>query len=83
MVIDGKVGVRKVCDFGINLDERIADGFYFTKSLEYFRYVLEHPELLEENANVAKKKKKIKIDTPIRVPIFLYYQILLVLPCHL
>ena len=53
MVIDGKVEIRKVCDFGINLDERIADGFYFTKSLEYFRYVFEHPELLEENANVA------------------------------
>ena len=58
MVINGKIEIRKVCDFGINLDERIADGFYFTKSLEYFRYVLEHPELLEENANVAIDIKK-------------------------
>ena len=58
MVVNGKIEIRKVCDFGINLDERIADGFYFTKSLEYFRYVLEHPELLEENANVAIDIKK-------------------------
>ena len=33
--------------------------------------------------NIREEFKKIKIDTPIRVPIFLYYQILLVLPCHL
>ena len=58
LVESGKIEIRKVCDFGINLDERIADGFYFTKSLEYFRYVLEHPELLEENANVAIDIKK-------------------------
>lgn len=58
VVINGKVEIRKMCEFGINLDERIADGFYFTKSLEYFNYIMSHPESLEENANVAINLKK-------------------------
>ena len=31
-----------------NFDERIADGFYFAKSLKITRYILEHPEELEK-----------------------------------
>lgn len=57
-VIDGKVKVRKMCEFGINLDERIADGFYFAKALNLFKYILENPKLLEEDAN-----SKITIET--------------------
>ena len=30
------------------LDERIADGFYFAKSLKYTRYILDHPKLIDE-----------------------------------
>ena len=30
----------------ITLDERIADGFYFAKSLKLLKYILEHPEML-------------------------------------
>ncbi len=48
---NGKKEIRDVCDFGINLDERIADGVYFAKSINLFKYILQHPELLEENAN--------------------------------
>ncbi len=44
---DGKEYVADVCDFGINCDERISDGYYFAKSVRMFAYVLEHPELLE------------------------------------
>ncbi len=51
-VIDGKIEIRKVCEFGLNLDERIADGYYFVKSLELFEYILNNPTLLEENADV-------------------------------
>ena len=32
----------------VTLDERIADGFYFAKSLKLARYLLERPELLME-----------------------------------
>lgn len=50
-VINGKTEIRKVCDFGITLDERIADGFYFAKSLNLLEYILNNPSLLEDNAS--------------------------------
>lgn len=43
----GELEVRDVCDFGINLDERIGDGYYFVKSMKLFEYLITHPELLE------------------------------------
>ena len=45
---DGKLQERYMCDFGINLDERIADGFYFAKSFQLFKEYLQNPEVLEE-----------------------------------
>lgn len=45
---DGKLQSRYMCDFGINLDERIADGFYFAKSFQLFKEYLQNPEQLEE-----------------------------------
>jgi len=44
---------RKLVDVTITLDERIADGFYFSKSIQLVEYVASHPELLEED--FAKK----------------------------
>lgn len=49
---DGTEGVRKVCEFGITLDERIADGFYFAKSAQMVEYILRHPELLSERVDI-------------------------------
>ena len=43
--------VRDICEFGINLDERIADGFYFAKSVRLFAHILNNPELLEGKAS--------------------------------
>ena len=43
-----EVEVKDVCDFGINLDERIGDGYYFVKSMKMFEYIITHPEILEE-----------------------------------
>ncbi|MDD2505131.1 MAG: 2-oxo acid dehydrogenase subunit E2 [Bacilli bacterium] len=51
IVINGKVEIRKMCEFGVNLDERIADGFYFVKSLKVFEHILQNPKLLEDDAN--------------------------------
>lgn len=34
-------------DITITFDERIADGFYFAKSLRYVRYCFEHPEIMD------------------------------------
>ncbi len=51
VIINGKKEVRKLCEFGVNLDERIADGFYFVKSVQLLQYIIDNPELLEGDAN--------------------------------
>lgn len=48
---DGSMEMRQFCEFGITLDERIGDGFYFSKSCRLIEYILSHPELLEERAD--------------------------------
>ena len=48
---DGTEEIRKLCEFGINLDERIADGYYMAKSVKLLQYIFDNPELLEERAD--------------------------------
>ena len=60
IIIDGKKEIRKRCEFGINLDERIADGYYFVKSIQMLQYIFDHPELLEEDAS-----KTVEMDSSI------------------
>lgn len=59
-VIDenGKKSIRKICDWGIAFDERVADGFYLIKSMEMIQYIFDNPELLEEAANTKIKITK-------------------------
>ena len=45
---DGHKEIRDVIDFGATLDERIADGFYFAKSIRLLRHIFENPELLDK-----------------------------------
>ena len=40
---------EKIVDLQITLDERIADGFYFVKSIQLLEKIASKPELLEEN----------------------------------
>lgn len=54
---NGKKKQRKICEFGINFDERIADGYYFAKSVKFIQYIFDNPELLEQEAG-----KKIKLE---------------------
>ena len=54
---DGKKEIRDFCDFGITLDERIADGFYMVKSITLMEYILNNPKLLEGNCNDEIKIK--------------------------
>ena len=44
---DGSTQIRDVVDIGATLDERIADGFYFARSLKLVKYIFAHPELLD------------------------------------
>ena len=51
-VINGdKKQVRKICDWGVAFDERVADGFYLIQSMKMIQYIFNHPECLEDNAN--------------------------------
>ena len=45
---DGSFAVRETLDLGITIDERIADGLYFAKSIKILKKLLENPELLEK-----------------------------------
>ena len=45
---DGSSQLRDVVEMTTTLDERLADGFYFAKSLKLVKYLLEHPEELEK-----------------------------------
>lgn len=45
---DGTRELRDIIDFGATLDERIADGFYFARSLKLVKYIFAHPELLDQ-----------------------------------
>ena len=45
---DGHKEIRDVVDIGATLDERIADGFYFARSLRLIKHICAHPELLEQ-----------------------------------
>jgi len=49
VIINGKKEVRKLVEFGVNLDERIADGYYMAKALQLLQYFFDNPELLNEN----------------------------------
>ncbi len=44
---DGSRELRDVLEVGATLDERIADGFYFIRSLKLIRHIFDHPELLD------------------------------------
>ena len=45
-IVDG----REVMDLGITLDERVADGYYYSKTIKLLKYLLQNPELLETPA---------------------------------
>ena len=48
---DGTEQIRDVVDIGATLDERIADGFYFSRSLRLVKHIFAHPELLDRPLN--------------------------------
>ena len=44
----GKVVDNKYVDYKFVMDERIADGHYFAQFLQAYRYLFQHPEILEK-----------------------------------
>jgi len=45
--VDGNVEVRKCLDLSFTVDERIADGYYFMKSIRVMKEILSNPATLE------------------------------------
>lgn len=54
---DGSIEARDIVELGCTLDERIADGVYFSKAVNMMEYIITHPETLEEGASVEIKEK--------------------------
>ncbi len=48
---DGTFEMRTMLDVGITLDERIADGYYYAKTVRLLKKLIENPELLDRPAN--------------------------------
>lgn len=48
---DGSYEMREMLPLGLTLDERIADGYYYSKTIKLFKHIMEHPELLDRPAN--------------------------------
>lgn len=44
---DGTYQMKDAMKISFTIDERIADGFYFVKSIAIFKHLLENPELLD------------------------------------
>lgn len=47
---DGTYEMRDTIKLSFTIDERIADGFYYAKSIKLLKHLLQHPELLELDA---------------------------------
>ena len=45
---DGTIEMREMLDLGLTIDERLADGYYYSKSVRLLEYLLTHPEELEK-----------------------------------
>lgn len=45
---NGESAIRDVVNIGVTLDERIADGFYFARSLKLIKHLFKNPELLDK-----------------------------------
>ena len=52
---DGTIGYKETMDVGFTIDERMADGYYYAKSLQILRKILANPELMEAPMNTEVK----------------------------
>ncbi len=44
---EGNFSMRESVDIGLTIDERIADGYYYSRTIKLLKHLLENPELLE------------------------------------
>lgn len=46
----GNVSLKQCIDLGLTIDERIADGYYYAKTIALLKHLLQYPELLDKPA---------------------------------
>lgn len=44
---DGNISVKETIDLGLTIDERLADGYYYSRSVRLLEKILKHPEVLD------------------------------------
>lgn len=44
---NGNVDMRQALELSLTIDERIADGYYYSKTFKLLKYLLQNPQLLE------------------------------------
>lgn len=44
---EGNMRMKETIDLGLTLDERIGDGYYYSKTVKLLKYLLNNPQLLE------------------------------------
>lgn len=55
---DGTYEMKEVMDISFTIDERIADGFYFARSVELFKTFFENPELIDQPLSAPLPENK-------------------------
>ena len=55
---DGRFEMREMLDLSITLDERIADGYYYAKSVKLLKAILENPAVLDEKITAVNDELK-------------------------
>lgn len=48
---EGNMTMKECVDIGLTIDERIADGYYYSRTVALLKKLLENPELLEKPLN--------------------------------
>ena len=57
---DGSAEMRKTVEIGLTIDERIADGYYYSGTIQLLKYLLQNPELLELPAGTPVEPELLK-----------------------
>ena len=47
---DGSYEMRNTVEIGLTVDERIADGYYYSGTVRLLKHLMEHPDLLEQTS---------------------------------
>lgn len=54
---NNNIVVRDICEFGITLDTRLADGFYFAQSINLLKEIINNPSILDLPISEEIKRK--------------------------